>query len=69
MSAVLWWLVPRMAGYYGGNVLERIVSLAILVGAGMAVFFAVAYAIGAIDKDLVAQLRRRRKAEPVNLSE
>ncbi|OYW45747.1 MAG: murein biosynthesis integral membrane protein MurJ [Sphingomonadales bacterium 32-68-7] len=69
MSALLWFLMPRMADLYGGNVLERVASLAVLVGAGLAAFFAVAFIIGAIDKDLLAQLRRRRKPEPVNLSE
>ena len=42
---------------------------ALLVGAGLAAFFATAYLFGALDRDLLAQLRRRRRAEPVNLSE
>ena len=69
MSALLWWLMPLLADRYGGSVVERVWSLALLVAAGVAVFFAVAWAIGAIDKDLIGQLRRRRPAEPVNLSE
>ena len=32
-------------------------------------FFLVAWVIGAIDKDLIGQLRRRRPTEPVDLSE
>jgi putative peptidoglycan lipid II flippase len=35
----------------------------------MTVFFAVAYVVGALDKDLIAQLRRRRPAKPVDLAE
>jgi putative peptidoglycan lipid II flippase len=69
MSALLLWLMPLLSDRYGGNVIERIWSLAVLVGAGAGLFFAVAWAIGAIDKDLIAQLRRKRPAQPVNLSE
>ena len=53
---------------YGGNVIERVWSIALLVGAGAAAFFGVAWAIGAIDKDLIAQLRRKRPARPVDLA-
>jgi putative peptidoglycan lipid II flippase len=70
MSALLLWLMPLMADRYGGNVIERIGSLAVLVGGGGITFFVAAYLFGALDKDLLAQLRRRRPAkEPVNLSE
>lgn len=70
MGGVLSFILPLMATRYGGNVLERIWSLCALVGVGMVVFFGIAYLIGAIDKDLVAQLRRRRPAaKPVDLSE
>jgi len=73
MGAFLWWLMPLMADRYGGNVIERVWSLAVLVLGGMAVFFAVAWAIGALDKDLLAQLRRKRPVPadsgPPNLSE
>ncbi|MEO6387128.1 MAG: murein biosynthesis integral membrane protein MurJ [Croceibacterium sp.] len=74
MSALLLWLMPRLAEYFGGSVLERVASLAALVGAGLIAFFAAAYLLGALDKDLVAQLRRRRPAAqadsgPVDLAE
>ena len=69
MSALLWWLMPLLSERFGGNVFERVWSLAVLVGAGAGVFFLVAWVIGAIDKDLIGQLRRRRPAVPVNLSE
>ena len=61
MSALLWWMMPLMAPYYGGGVFERIWSLAALCAAGGAVFFAVAFLVGALDKDLVAMLTRRRR--------
>lgn len=60
MSALLWWMMPQLAGHYGGNVIERIWSLTALVLAGSAAFFAVAALVGALDKDLVAMLTRRR---------
>ena len=69
MSALLWWLMSLLSERFGGNVFERVWSLAVLVGAGAGLFFLVAWVIGAIDKDLIGQLRRRRAAEPVNLSE
>jgi putative peptidoglycan lipid II flippase len=69
MSGLLWWLMPRLAPYYGGDVIERVLSLTALVASGLAAFFIVAYLVGAIDKDLVAQLRRRRRPRPVDLSE
>jgi putative peptidoglycan lipid II flippase len=68
MSAVLWVLMPLLAPFFGGSVVERVLSLAVLVGVGVVVFFAVAYVIGAIDRDLLGQLRRRRPAKPVDLA-
>lgn len=69
MGGFLWWLTPLLADRYGGNVIERVWSLLALVLGGMGVFFAVALVIGALDKDLIAQLRRKRPAQPVDLSE
>jgi putative peptidoglycan lipid II flippase len=69
MSAFLWWLMPRLEDRYGGSVVDRIWSLGFLVVGGLAVFFAAALVLGALDKDLLAQLRRRRPAQPVDLSE
>lgn len=60
MSALLVWLMPVVAPYYGGNVAERVGALSALVLAGGATFFAVAFLVGALDKDLVAMLTRRR---------
>lgn len=62
MTAALWYLMPLMAEHYSGSLIEKAWSLAVLVGVGAVVFFAAAYVFGALDKDLVAQLRRRRPA-------
>lgn len=69
MSALLWWMMPLLADRFGGSVIERVWSIMLIVGAGAGVFFAVAWATGAIDRDLIAQMRRKRPAQPVNLSE
>lgn len=66
MVAVLLWLLPRLADYYTGNLLERFAALALLVAAGLAVFFAGALATGALDKQRLAQLRRRRRPVPAD---
>lgn len=64
MAALLWWLMPKLQDYYAGSVIERIASLGALCVAGGAVFFAAAFLVGALDKDLIAMLTRRR-AKPV----
>ncbi|WP_374407903.1 murein biosynthesis integral membrane protein MurJ [Pelagerythrobacter sp.] len=69
MAALLLWLTPALAPYWTGEWYERVWSLAALVVAGAGVFFGVAWAIGALDKDLIAQLRRKRPATPVDLAE
>ena len=60
MTAALWWVMPMMTAQYGGTVWERVWSLTLLVGMGLIVFFGVAFITGALDKDLLAMLRRKR---------
>ena len=60
MAGALWWTMPLMADRYGGGVMERVWSLVALVTLGLAVFFAVAFLTGAINKQVLSQLRRRR---------
>jgi putative peptidoglycan lipid II flippase len=50
-------------------VLERVLSLTALVASGLAAFFMVAWLVGAFDKDLIAQLGRKRRPRPVDLAE
>ena len=66
MAAALWLAMPLMQSRYGGNVLERVWSLSALVAIGLIVFFSVAWITGALDKDLVSQLRRRRTTAPAS---
>lgn len=60
MGAVLWFLMDAFAGRFSGSVFERVWSLTALVAAGAVTFFVTAYLLGALDKDLLAQLRRKR---------
>ncbi len=60
MGAALWALMPLLTDRFAGNVVERAWSLSLLVAAGLVVFFAVAWLVGALDKDLIGQLRRKR---------
>ncbi len=62
MTGVLWYLMPLMTEQYGGAWFDRIWSLTALVAAGSTVFFAAAFGLGALDKSLLGQLRRRRPA-------
>ena len=55
--------------YYAAVVLARLFALAVLVGSAGAVYFGVAYAIGAVDRERLALLRRRHAAEPASPSE
>ena len=65
MGVMLYWLVARLEPFWRGGALDRIWSLSIIVILGAAVFFAVAFVIGALDKDLISQLRRRPAKQPV----
>jgi putative peptidoglycan lipid II flippase len=70
MGAVLWLLLPVLSTHFLGSAFERAWSLGALVGAGLAIFFAAAWLLGAIDRDLVSQLRPgRRRATPASASE
>lgn len=73
MAGALVFLTPRLAPLWGGGTLERIGALTALVAAGGTTFFLAALVFGALDKDLLAQLRRRspvaRTEGPPNHSE
>lgn len=60
MAAVLFGLRTLLAGWFLGNVLERAIGLALLVGLGGLTYFGVAFLIGGVDREAIASLRRRR---------
>ena len=59
MSAALWWMMGILLPNFSSDILTRISSLILLVGGGMAIYFAVGYLVGALDKDRVNRLLRR----------
>jgi putative peptidoglycan lipid II flippase len=69
MGAALWFARDLLAGYYAAGILARLFALAILVACAATVYFGVAFAIGAVDRERLAQLRRRRTPEPAGASE
>jgi putative peptidoglycan lipid II flippase len=60
MAAALYGLREVLAGWFFGSIGERFVGLAALVGVGGAVYFAIAWVIGGIDRKAIGDLRRRR---------
>ncbi len=64
MAATLYAIRLATADLFYGNVIERAAGLGALVGGGAIVYFAVAWAIGGIDREAIAVLMRRsRKVE------
>jgi len=61
MGAALYAINRAIGGMFFGNVGERIVGLAALVGTGALVYFTVAWLIGGIDREAIMILLRRKK--------
>lgn len=59
MGGVLWMMLPPLTPYFSGHWIDRAWSLSALVIVGGIVFFAVGYAVGAYDRDVLKQMRRR----------
>lgn len=63
MGVALWVVQGALADRFGGSAGDRILATGALVGVGGLVYFAVAWTIGAMNRDDVLILLRRRKAE------
>ena len=61
MGAALFAIKLALGDMFFGSVGERILGLGALVGTGAIVYFAVAWAIGGIDRDAIMILLRRKK--------
>lgn len=66
MSGALYFLMRWLAPYFGGSVFDRIWSLALLVGAGAFIYFATGYITGAIDRQRLNLLVRKRRSAEVS---
>jgi putative peptidoglycan lipid II flippase len=62
MGIALWFLTPALEPWWTGVWYERVGALSALIVIGAVVFFGIAYLTGALDKDLLSQLRRKRPA-------
>ncbi len=60
MAIVLWHLMPRLLPYFGGDIGERVLSIAALVSAGMLVYFGAAALTGALDRSKIALLLKKK---------
>jgi putative peptidoglycan lipid II flippase len=60
MAALLYYLVPQLSSWFGGGVVERVLSISALVSAGMLVYFGAAALTGAIDRSKIALLLKRK---------
>src|SRR5690606_18503975 len=59
MGAALWFARDLLTGYYAAGIFARLFALAALVGSAAIVYFGVAYAIGAVDRERIARLTKR----------
>lgn len=62
MGAALYFLRDVLQPYYGGGVFERVGALLALTITGAAVFFTVAFLVGAIDRTRIRKLTSRKAA-------
>ncbi len=62
MVAALWPLRQWLWPWFSGSVVERALAIGVLIGAGALVYFGVAFAIGAIDREKIAMFKRRKAA-------
>ena len=63
MAGALVAIRETLESWFFGGFLERAVALMVLVGVGGLVYFAIAFLIGAVDREAIASLRRRRASK------
>lgn len=61
MAGVLLFLRSELEMLFNGSVGDRLMGIAALVGAGSIVYFGIAWVIGALDPEMLAYLKRRRR--------
>jgi len=63
MAGMLYLLQGQLEGFFAGGAGRRVIGVGALVSAGALVYFSLAWTIGAMDKEDVLVLLRRKKAE------
>lgn len=63
MALPLFWLVPTLEPYWRGSGFERLWSLTAIVTVGGVIFFVAAFFTGALDKELLGQIRRKKASD------
>ena len=66
MAGVLWYLLQATMPWYSGSIGQRALGIVLLVGTGLAVYAVVAWTIGAVDKEDLAILARRRSVKSID---
>ena len=61
MAAVLWLLQGQLMGYFDGSAGRRILAVGALVSAGGLVYFSIAWVIGAMNREDILILLKRKK--------
>ena len=61
MAAALYGVRELLEGYFAGSAGERLLGVAALVSVGGVVYFAVAWIIGAMNRDDILILLKRKK--------
>ena len=61
MGATLWLVRGLFAEWFAGSAGERLIAVAALIGAGSIVYFGIAWVIGAMDREDILILLRRKK--------
>ena len=61
MGAALWFVQGALGDRFAGSTVDKVLGLAALVGTGGIVYFAVAWVIGAMSRDELMMLLRRKK--------
>jgi len=63
MAAVLYFLQGQLEGFFAGSAGRRVIGVGALVSAGALVYFSLAWTTGAMDKEDILVLLKRKKAE------
>jgi putative peptidoglycan lipid II flippase len=61
MGAALWLVQGALGDRFAGSTLDRLIGVGALVAAGGIVYFAVAWAIGAMNRDDILILLKKKK--------